>query len=78
MNLDELYNKLKAAVIDGLKYVVEHEEDFFRYNLSNYYNEYPDLKYQDTGYPYFSKSAYSKRNYFGLLIKDGTCKNLTV
>ncbi|MBK9046044.1 MAG: hypothetical protein IPL74_04855 [Bacteroidetes bacterium] len=76
MNLDELYNKLKAAVIDGLKYVVEHEEDFFRYNLSNYYNEYPDLKYQDTGYPYFSKSAYSKRNYFGLLIKDGTCKNL--
>lgn len=76
MKLDELYNKLKGAVIDGLKYVVENEEDFFRYNLSNYYNEYPDLRYQDTGYPYFSKSAYSKRNYFGLLIKDDTCRNL--
>ena len=76
MNLDELFNKLKKAVIDGLKFVVENEDDFFRYNLSNYYSEYPDLRYQNSGYPYFSKSAFSKRNYFGLLMEDGICKNL--
>lgn len=76
MNLDELYNKLKVAIIDGLKFVLENEEDFFRYNLSNYYNEYPNLTYQYTGYPHFSKSAFVKRNYYGLLIKDDTCKSL--
>ncbi|GAB3508976.1 hypothetical protein [Emticicia fontis] len=76
MNLDTIYSKLKSAIIDGLLYVKNHEEEFFRFTLTNYHDDYYTINYRDTGYPSFYKSSYSKRKYSGLFYKDD-CKNMS-
>ncbi len=69
MNRKELYNKLQDAFKEGLNLVIEHEEDFFRYNLIDN-DDYPVINYkEDSGYPYFYYSRNSKRNYTRLLLK---------
>lgn len=73
MNQEELYIKLKTAIIDGLNFISKNEEEFFRYNLIDYYDDYPALTYRNTGYPYFSKSAFVKKKYFRILDKDNFC-----
>jgi hypothetical protein len=73
MNQEEIYTKLKPAIIEGLNFISKIEEEFFSYNLMDYYDDYPALTYRNNGYPYFTKSRFVKKKYFRILDKDNFC-----